>query len=747
MPHPLLSLVLCLAGAIAATAASALDENAGRHPRIGLVLAGGGAKGAAHIGVLQVLEEMRVPVDCIAGTSMGALVGATYASGMPASQIRQRVSEVDWQRTVGSRGLRDRMPIQRKLEGLNYLGMPELGLKDGGIRLAGGLLKSQEIENMLRQLVSDARFTRDFDDLPIPFRAVATDMLAGKLVVLESGDLATAMRASMALPGIFAPVEQDGMVLSDGGMMRNLPVDVARELCAEVVIAVWMTSPQPEAAELASALALAGRSIDVMIRANQDAQIATLSDGDVGIEVPMGDIGTGSFQRVPEAIVLGYQAADAMRAALAPYALPEEAYLAWRERLAQADTLRLPLAELRITGLDRVSPGYVAGQLQEVSAGASVTPGQINEATDRIFALGDFERVDYRLSGPRDGRALEIRPVEKSWGPNFLRFDLGLTSNYPSELQAVLRAEHERVWLNALGGSWRSAAQVGRQTMLSTDFYQPLDITQRLFVQPVAAYEDNLEDVYQDEERVARYFFREGYGGADLGANLGTRAQLRAGFRRGWLQADRDTGEPSLPELPRQDDASLVLRLAYDTRDAVALPTRGMFANLRYRRGGQWWGGDQDYSLIEGLLSKAFPVSDDSLTLTVGGGTELSGSLPVTQLFQLGGIRTFPGLRPGELRGASYWYASGSYSWKLADVLALLDQAFYGSLRLQAGHMGEPTDGLQRATLYGISGALSGRTPIGPITLSLGYVSNHRFELQFTLGRPIAEGSILDEIQ
>ncbi|MCE7903709.1 MAG: hypothetical protein DYH20_13980, partial [Gammaproteobacteria bacterium PRO9] len=269
------------------------------HPRIGLVLGGGGAKGGAHIGVLRVLDELHVPIACVAGTSMGALVGATFAAGMPPAEIEQEVRDINWSRTVGSEGQRSRVPISRKLAGVTYTNNLEMGISHGRLVGAAGLLRTQDIENLLRNLVADARFTHDFDALPIPFRAVATDMLTGQMVVLGKGDLAVAMRASMAVPGAFAPVTLDGRVLADGSLVRNLPVDVARSLCADVVIAVSLPSPPLKASDLATPVALAARVMDVSVIANENAQLATLTDRDVSIVVPMGDIGSTSFTQVP----------------------------------------------------------------------------------------------------------------------------------------------------------------------------------------------------------------------------------------------------------------------------------------------------------------------------------------------------------------------------------------------------------------------------------------------------------------
>jgi NTE family protein len=264
-------------------------------PRIGLVLAGGGAKGGAHVGVLKVLEELRVPVDCIAGTSMGALVGAGYASGIPAADLQQFLIDIDWQSVVGGLGQRDLEPIEQKRAGVTYSNDLELGLKDKRVVVPGGLVNTSGIEDLLRSYVARSRMQTDFDRLPIPYRAVATDMLTGDMVVLKDGDLATAMRASMAIPGAFAPVETEQHILSDGGMVRNIPVDVARDLCADIVIVVNLVEEEVRRDQLRTATALITRSTDVMIVANENLQLESLTDQDVRIDVLMGDIGSSYF--------------------------------------------------------------------------------------------------------------------------------------------------------------------------------------------------------------------------------------------------------------------------------------------------------------------------------------------------------------------------------------------------------------------------------------------------------------------
>jgi NTE family protein len=739
------ALVGPLCGMAAAQQAPATTTS---RPSVALVLAGGGAKGAAHIGVLRVLEELHVPVDCVVGTSMGALVGGTFATGMRSEEIERQVLAIDWERTVGGQGRRERMPIKRKLATMTYTIPLEVGMNRDGMSMPGGLIVTQEIEQFIRTLVAPFRYTEDFDDLPIPFRAVATDMVAGQVVVLDSGDLSEAMRASMALPGVFSPVTLGDMVLSDGGMMRNLPVDIGRELCGEVVIAVWMSSPPTEAAGLTSAISLLGRSIDVMIGANERAAIESLTARDVAIDVPMGDIGTSDFQRVPEAVELGRRAADGMREQLSRYAVPEAEYVAWLEGLRRTQAPEAALAEVRIVGTQRVNPEYVRAQLVNAAPGAVLTPEAIAEDAERVYALGDFAGVDYELTGPPDARVLEVVPTEKSWGPNFFRFDIGLATYEGGDMFAILRLDHDRTWMNSRGGQWHNAAQFGRQALLASDFYQPLDVRQRFFVQPILSSQEKIEDVYVDRDRIARYELRERYGQLDFGVNFGTTTQLRLGLRNGWHAAEIDTGVPALPELEQTTDTSYQLRAFVDTRNSVALPTRGAILTSRYVDSDDALGGEFDYSLIEGFYAQAFGTrSGNSLSIAVGAADTLSGELPVTELFTLGGIRTFPGLRPGELRGSSYWALGARYSWRLVDISPLSGQALYAGVRAQVSEMRKRFDGLEPEVLYGLSGSVSGRTPIGPFLFSLGYVDGGEWQLQFMLGRPVAEGSLFDEVQ
>ena len=313
-------------------------------------------------------------------------------------------------------GQRDLQPIEQKRAGVTYSNNFELGLQDKRIVIPGGVVDTASIEDLLRDYVAGARMQPDFDKLPIPFRAVATDMSSGDMVVLRNGDLATAMRASMAIPGAFAPVVTDQYILADGGMVRNIPVDVARDLCADVVIVVNLVEPRVPRDKLQSATQLLSRSNGVMIEANEKLQLATLTDRDALVNVQMGDIGTADFERVPETVPLGESAARAAASSLARFSVPPAEYLAWRARVTSQQTVEAKLADVKYLGLNRVNPEFLADRA-EVKPGDNVDIAEISAEAQRMSALQDFESVEYRLVGDPASPTLEWLPQEKRWGP------------------------------------------------------------------------------------------------------------------------------------------------------------------------------------------------------------------------------------------------------------------------------------------------------------------------------------------
>jgi NTE family protein len=738
--------LLALAAPLWAPPAPAADTAAPERPRIGLALGGGGARGGAHVGVLAVLEELRIPIDCIAGTSMGALVGATYAAGVPMERIERQILEADWSATIGSAGRRPMLPMQRKLAGITYSNNIELAISRQGLQGTSGFVSTQNIEGFFRAAVGSARDIEDFDQLPIPFRAVATDLAASQMAVLGTGDLVRAMRASMAVPGVFAPVLEGDMVLADGGMMRNLPVDVARGLCADVVIAVSLEAPPPSLGQLQGALAITGRSFSAMVIANERAQLASLTERDVAVIVPTGDIGSTQFGRVPETLSLGQASARRVASELSRYAVSEDEYRAWRAGIDRPEPGLVRVAEIRFQPLQHASVDFLRTRLV-TQPGDEVSIAALEADVSRVYASGDFERVGYHLApGPDGDTIVEIEAVERPGGTDFIRFDVGLAGATDGDTQFVLRADHRREWVNQLGGQWRNTLQLGTFGLLDSAFYQPLDVPQRYFVEPGASVSRSLENFYEDGDRVARYDLFAAELRFDGGVNFGNHARATAGLRWGSHEFDEDIRSIDIVDTTRRRDANLDFTALYDTRNAAALPTRGMFAQLSYTSSGSWLGGEFDYDVIEGVASRSLPWSKGTVLLAAGAGRLVSGELPRHRDFKIGGIRSFPAFAPGELRGEGYWSASANWALPLIDLAPAFGQRVFGSLGLHAVGMTDRLDGVDDGTLYGVSVVIGARTAFGPLLLAFGAADNGRTQLQFALGRPIPEGTLLDRL-
>jgi NTE family protein len=716
-----------------------VDGNNGR-PRIGLALAGGGARGGAHVGVLKVLEQLHIPVDCIAGTSMGALVGGGYASGMTAAQIERFLRAVDWKSVVGGAGNRRlQSPEQKSFD--DATGSVEVGLKGGRIVTESGLLSSSQIEDVLRRYVAQARSVADFNKLPIPYRAVATDMLTGNMVVLDHGDIATAMRASMAIPGAFAPVVTDQFVLSDGFIVRNLPVDVARK-CSDVVIAVNLVKNRAKRTDLVSPIGLVWRTNDVMAEANERLQLQTLTSRDVRIDVELGDISTGDFERTPETIAFGEQAARAASERLAALSVSEAQYAAWRARVTVQPAFESRIAAVRFEGLKRVNPAYLQ-TLTRVHAGDVVDVAAISRDARRMAVLDDLHGVEYALSGDPRQPELIWRPQEKEIGPDYLRPSGGLYGGGAGDLQFELALQHVRRWLNRYGAQWRNRFQLGSNALLDTSLYQPLDVGQKYFVEPGLRARRTLEDVYNDGQRVARYYFTDVGARIEAGANFATHTQLRTGYWIDQRRVEVDTGVSLMPT-NSGNDGGLSADLTYDTRDAASFARHGVAAELQYFVSDSALGADRNWQRMELAARKMVPLGSRMIWFTAAGGTDLGTTLPSDRAFSLGGPQSFRGFALGEIRARRYWTLDGTFFVPVADLIPIASQTLYGGFSLQGGQVYDRVDPVANGDLYSISTYLGGPTPLGALTLGVGKATGG-WAGWLTLGTPVGGGSILNQ--
>lgn len=707
-----------------------------RAPRIGLALSGGGARGLAHIGVLKVLEEFRVPVHCVTGTSMGAIVGAAYAAGSTPATLEKFVRATDWNEVFSDRPPRAEVAIQRKFEDYKTLFAPEYGVSRKGLALPKGIIAGVSIEGFMRRLVEPALGINDFKKLPIPFRAVASDIETGDAVVLDHGSLPQAMRASMSVPGALAPVEIDGKLLVDGGIANNLPIDEARKACADVVIAVNISTPPLKRGEITSALTVGAQLINFLGKANVDAQLKSLGSRDVLIAPELGDISSGSFERSADAIRIGEEAARALAASLQRYSLPPEQYAALRRRQVREGKGLGEVDGIRFEGLVRTSPEVLQSLLRS-KPGEELKEEILSADLRRIYGRRDFESIDYRIEEGTDGRRTAvISPREKEWGPDYLRFGLGLASDFNGDSIFNVLVQYRRTWLNRLGGEWLTEVQFGRTTYLATEFMQPVHERGIYFIAPYVRAGETRRSLFRGEDRIAEYLARDARIGLDGGANLGTWGEVRLGAVTKRVTAEVDTGSPVLPPTEERS-AGMRARFIADQLDNAWFPRSGFRVVATAYAADEAFGSDHNYQRVEGeaLIARQWGVHTFSFLLS--GGSDLHSTMPGYETFTLGGPLQLSGYRIQEFSGQRYGFGRLMYYNRTVPLPDLLGSGVYVGASIEAGQMHGRVDGLpDGGTLWSGSLFLGADTFAGPAYIGLGFGEGGRVSLYLLVGAP-----------
>ena len=704
-------------------------------PRVGLALSGGGARGLAHIGVLKVLEELRVPVNCVTGTSMGAIVGGAYAAGATAAELDEFVRKADWDDVFRDSPPRAEISTRRKVDDYKTLFAPEYGIRPGSLFLPKGLIAGVSIEGFFRQLTQQAVEVGDFDKLPIPFRAVAADIETGEAVVLSRGSLSRAMRASMSVPGAIAPVEIDGRLLVDGGIANNLPIDEARKLCGDVVIAVNISTPAMKREAISSALTVGTQLINFLGKANVERQIASLGPRDVLIAPELGDISAGSFNRAGDAIRVGEEAARALAQSLSRYSLPPAEYEALRRRQIAESKPVGAVDEIRFEGLRRTNPEALRALL-ETKPGEPLTEEKVGADLRRIYGRGDYESVDYRIQEESGRRVMVIQPVEKEWGPNYFRFGLGLATDFQGENNFNLLAQYRNTWLNRLGGEWLTEAQVGRQTFLATEFMQPVEERGRWFVAPYARVGNEFRYVFSGDDKVAEYQTKETRVGLDGGSYLGTWGEARLGLV--WRRVDAHT-ETGLPILPDVDETTAGLRALFlvDQLDNAWFARSGYRLAAAAYAADEGLGSDRNYQRLDGELTAVRSWGAHTVNFKISGGTDFHSDMPAYENFTLGGPLRLSGYRIDQFSGRQFGFSRLMYYNRAIHLPDILGSGVFVGASIEAGQMqGRAGSQSTTGTLWSGSVFLAASTFAGPAYFGFGFGETGHYSLYLLLGAP-----------
>ncbi|MGZ5182393.1 MAG: patatin-like phospholipase family protein, partial [Ramlibacter sp.] len=716
---------LCAAAAPAPAPAAAPGR-----PRIGLVLGGGGARGTAHIGVLEVLERLRVPVDCLAGTSMGALVAGAWAGGVSTAQMRQRLAAVDWYDLFDDNPSHAETNYRERLLAQSYYPGLEFGITNEGIRAAHGVVGGQKIKLFFNTLVGADRGERRIEDLALPVAIVATDIGTGEKLVFRSGELSAAMRASMSVPALLAPVPYRGRYLVDGGLVDNLPVDEVMAACQpDVVIAVDVGSPLARPEDMTTMGAITGQTIGVLTEQNAERSRAMLKPGDIYIRPRLAGITAADFNEFRAGAESGREAAQAQAAALARYALPQADYDAWAARLQRPQPPSPRVDEVQITGLKRVNPAFVARHIR-IRAGDRFDAARLERDLARVYGDGDVENVDYSLVTVEGRTILRIAVTEKSWGPDYVRSGVFIEAT-DRETEFAVRGALHRKWLNSLGAQWLSGFQVGERSSLYTEFYQPFDARQRWFAEPALGFKRDRLNVYENDNRVAEYLIRQKQAFFNLGANIGVLGALRVGYLYRKLDASVETGATTLPSGDTTLKGWQVL-LEFDQFDRPFFPSTGWYGRLGYYNA-----QDGAYSRLSADLRAARTWGPYVVNGRYAYLSSPKGRLPLGDAGALGGFLQLSGyardqILAGDLRIASV---------RGERIIARSPFGLRGDLRvglsLEAGRAHDRftetgLDGWQQAgAIY-----LGGETPLGPLYVGAGYAKGGHRSLYLFLGLP-----------
>ena len=721
--------------ALCAVAAVAQTGSGKPPPRIGLALSGGGARGLAHVGVLKVLEELRVPVHCVTGTSMGAIVGGAYAAGTTAAGLEDFVRKADWDEVFRDSPPRAEISTRRKIDEYKTLFAPEYGVGRHGLILPKGVIAGVSIHGFFRQLTQQAVEIGDFDKLPIPFRAVAADIETGEAVVLSRGSLAKAMRASMSVPGAIAPVEIDGRLLVDGGIANNLPIDEARKLCGDVIIAVNISTPALKREEISSALTVGTQLINFLGRVNVERQLASLGQRDVLIAPDLGDISAGSFERAADAMRVGENAARALSESLRRYSLPTEQYEALRRRQISE---RKPLGavdEVRFEGLQRTNP-EVLRSLMQSRPGEPLTEEQVSADLRRIYGRGDFESVDYHIQQESGRRILVIQPREKEWGPDYMRFGLGIATDFQGENSFNLLAQYRRTWLNRLGGEWITELQIGQRTFLATEFIQPVEERGRYFIAAYARVGQELHSVFSGDDRVGEYQVKESRLGVDGGAYLGTWGEARLGLAWRRVNAHTETGSAILPDAD-ETTAGLRAVLFADQLDNAWFPRSGYRLTASAYAADDSLGSDRSYQRLDGELTAVKSWGAHTVNFKLSGGTDFHSDMPAYENFTLGGPLRLSGYRIDQFAGRRFGFSRLMYYNRAISLPELLGSGVFVGASIEAGQVqGRADESPSAGTIWSGSLFLAASTFAGPAYFGFGIGEAGHYSLYLLLGAP-----------
>jgi NTE family protein len=732
LPSRLLRLLVTalLGGWLAALAPLAHAQTT---PRIGLVLGGGGARGAAHVGVLQKLQELQVPVDCVAGTSMGGLVAGAFSSGLSPAGMQVALRQADWRDMFKDAASHADFTPRLKGFSQSYIQGSEAGVKNGSLQFPSAVLSGQKIKFFIDRLIRADMAPQRVESQPLPLALLTTDIVTGQRRVWRSGDLASLMRATMSVPGLMSPVKYEGLSLVDGGLVDNVPIAEVTDLCRpDVVIAVNVGSPLLKADEIdASPLSVTAQMINLLTEQNVTKSLSLLRPGiDIYIQPDLDGITAADFERSDDTIARGYAAATAAQAQLQGLSVSAPVYASWQARMARSTAPQVTLDAIETTGLDAGHAARLTGQLRS-KAGAPLDVKALEEDLLHAYGEGRYSNVAYQLVRQDQQNVLRLVATDKPWGPNFLRSGLNFAWGSREDARYNIRLAYQMTQLNRSGGELLFTGQLGADNLLGVNWYQPLEAGRPWFAETSALLGTQSVDLYQAGRAQARFKTEFSEINTGLGLNLGRYGVLKSGLLLRHQNVSTRIGSDSLLPAERAGNTSAWFALAdLDRFNSPYFPTEGWRARLMQTQAG-------DYGKLDGSYSHALGFGAYVLTGRAAFTQANKGQLPLSDAAALGGVNNLSGLAFKQLLGSEMRYL-GLRSEKIVSQMPL---GLRGDLRiglsLEGGTMQQRYSETQGSGLVrSASVYLGGETPLGPVYLGLAKASDNAARVFLFIGNP-----------
>lgn len=723
-------------------ALQAAPAAAPHRPKIALVLSGGGAKGAAHLGVLKVLEEMHIPVDMVLGTSMGSYVAGMYALGYSADEVTNKTLQMDWNKGYKDKVTRQDLSLRKKMQADQFQLQTDIGVSDGEVKLPEGMYQGQGMAALLREATSNLPAQRSFNELPLPYRAIATDMETVQPVVLDHGNLALVMQASMSIPGALKPVEIDQKLLADGGIVNNLPIDIAIKMGADVIIAVDISDKLKPKSELNSAFGLVDQLTTYMTRSGTERQLGLLRQQDLLLTPEVTGYSVSDFSRMSEIVGLGESAARGMAEQLRALSVSPaeyEEYLRGKlDRRAQlSGQPAYYLDKIVIHNNSRLSDEVIKGMLQ-VETGKVQTNENLEAGIERINALGTFERVTYQIDEELGQNVLVVNANEKGWGPNYLDFTFAIEEDFSSRSNYSYGAAYTLTNLNRLGGELRNEFSLGTWKHLRSEFYTPFDAQQRYYWQLGGGYDNETRSLYlsQAQPLLAKESssdsssnfvnMESGSWGVDseLGWNPQPWQQVALGMRAARSLLDLQGGSSETTVYTWGP----YLGYNLDSLDSRAFPEQGHYLSGRltyaHSQGGDDLTTDREWGLVSelNLIQPIRLYERHTLNMRLSGGGSAVSELQPMYLQDLGGLFNLSGYQRYQLSGRYKLFGALIYSYRLLDNnFGAFKSPVYLGFSLERGNIWADKSAINWQDMQNAASIYVGSdTFLGPVYLAYG---------------------------